>query len=226
MYLSGKSRERPAQQSGLSGRLECVSLIDLAQLLVEQTGSMRIRHRDYVGTVTFGNGAVLAASYKGLTGRDAYLEMALLAGGSFRFDESEDSPEREIHLRADSLQFDAAMYLDHWAALWEKGITADTRLGWLGYTPEEKEQITADPVRIALWNRLEKSADVGSAVWELADLGFDRIDLLKALEALWEASVLQVIEDSEEHETQSDESAQWLVRMAERVRRHLMPRAV
>jgi hypothetical protein len=175
--------------AALAGRLDAIAIMDICQLLRHSMGTAYIEAEGVQGIIGFDGTGVSAAHWGAFEGREAYLEMALLLEGKFLFDDSEAPPPRNVWIRTEHLLFEGAVYLDHWAELWDADLGPRTPLCRKGGNDG-----LGEPVHAALWNEFREPCTAADGVWRLADQGFDRIDLVKALADLHRQDLVEPYE--------------------------------
>jgi hypothetical protein len=183
--------------AALWGRLDQVGLLEICQILLHRVGLIRIESQGLGGSVYLREGIINRVSWGNLPGRDAFLELALLVDGQFRFHPGIITEETNNTMHPDRMMLEAALYLDHWSVLWEHNIGPLTLLSRFGYKASQEARIFDHEAKIELWNGMKHPIAAGDLIMNLAERGIDRIELAKALNALWEEKIISIEQPAE-----------------------------
>jgi len=178
----------------LSGRIVPDFLPDLCQVLSRHTGMLAITKARVEGAIYFRNGMVLHAEIpdQSLTGRDAFLELAILRTGQFAFRPNVAPGQQTIAIKTDRLLLDSAMYGDSMAVLTRAYVGLHTGLGLKPRSPDARPLKFADPFTKEVYEALETPGTFQELIGIFAQQA-SRVEVADALRQLWDESLLIVV---------------------------------
>lgn len=201
--------EPQLESAALWGRLEEVGLLEICQVLLHRIGLVRVDAIGMGGSIYLRDGKINRVSWGALKGRDAFLELALLTDGEFQFYPGIITEEANNDMHPERMILEAALYLDHWSALWEHEIGPLTIISRRGYRASAESRIFDHESKIEVWNILHDPMSAGEVVMRLAETrGLDRIEVVKAVHFLFLEETLDTEQPEEYSETPTIQALQ------------------